>query len=258
MGSENTVNCPFCAERINEMAVVCFHCGRDLQLVRALQLRISDLEARLEAAVAAGPTERAGERPPVKPHLYHEPGRVTQLLVMLLGSSLYPLLVFFWHILPEWLLGPVLASPPMLVGFWLGISIPGVRWRRYLVAGGIMGFAFFVLLVIANFLLDPTTVSWPLVARVRGLPLTLTASMILALSGGLIGNWVQMLRRPGLPDFGRLVAERLSRPDDSAGRAARIETIGKIVNALAPILTFIGTVFAGYLSYLAALAKPAH
>lgn len=56
-------SCPYCLAEVDEAALACRHCGRDLQLVRSLQARIAELEAQLAGGEVAALPEApaAGE-----------------------------------------------------------------------------------------------------------------------------------------------------------------------------------------------------
>lgn len=42
------MECPFCAEKVKDEALVCKHCSRDLRVVRPVLLEIEDIVADIE------------------------------------------------------------------------------------------------------------------------------------------------------------------------------------------------------------------
>ena len=44
------MNCPYCAERVADDAIVCKHCHRELFLIRPLMEKLADANRRLTAS----------------------------------------------------------------------------------------------------------------------------------------------------------------------------------------------------------------
>jgi hypothetical protein len=51
------MNCPYCAERVSDAAIVCKHCHRDLFLIRPLMDKLAEAGKRIEVLEGAGAAE---------------------------------------------------------------------------------------------------------------------------------------------------------------------------------------------------------
>ena len=54
------MNCPYCAERVSDDAIVCKHCHRELFLIRPLMAKLAEANRRLDGLEAVDAPEQAG------------------------------------------------------------------------------------------------------------------------------------------------------------------------------------------------------
>ena len=144
------MNCPYCAEPVNEGAAVCKTCRRDIALVasltaakHALEEKVNVLEAELEilrertsveAAVPASPVEQT---PPPRLHILELLAIYIALPTMLLISVHYLLIIKF-DVRLEWLRAASILLPALFG--WMLARKAHPRWFVALTLGFAVGF----------------------------------------------------------------------------------------------------------------------
>lgn len=160
------------------------------------------------------------------------------------------------------LLIPALLGVPLAFGLWLGIKVTGVHIKYYLLLGLSAGLV--------------EGLIWWLILRLSGEHLGVFALALLGvnslrstlgfLMGGLLGDWIERKRHPGVRRAG--VAEQLAvkwvRPrigestharGDRGSYDVRLERVKSTISALAPILGLIGLITPSYFTYRQLVVK---
>lgn len=134
------MNCPYCAENVNQGATVCKTCRRDIGLVLSLQEknyaleeRIQELEGQLAAGPAALAAEPVVEEPPKKPGILDIVGMYLILPMLLLIGAHYLLII---KIDSKWSL-PLLRAASIVLPAIFGLLLDRRLRPRWFVTFGL-------------------------------------------------------------------------------------------------------------------------
>ena len=110
------MNCPYCAEQVNDAAIVCMHCHRDLFLIRPLMEKLELADKRLAALeVDGGPLAAVQHRAPQSSLPWLSPLSALSLMFIALVMAHFVIIVEYnW---PLYLLRIVSILVPMTFGF---------------------------------------------------------------------------------------------------------------------------------------------
>ncbi len=266
------MRCPYCTSEIDDAALACPHCARDLYLFKPLLEKISRLEkavaasaetriAALEAEVAAlkqatadtAPTQPvAGSREAGGPGLGY--GRMllkTLLAAFALLIAAHALLLFVFDLKPIVLRIATLLIP-MPFGFLLASHCAGRAWKST-GAGFVVALAAVWAMLAVTALIDKV----PVLPQ-DGRDLRETAEYVLGIglafaAGVMAGEFLPAFRQKGSPPHRVvLMVARAVTPDDEGklGIEKAAKQVDKLMKAAAPAATAAASLYAGIKSFL--------
>jgi hypothetical protein len=112
------MNCPYCAERVADDAIVCKHCHRELFLIRPLMDKLADATRRLQAFEMAPSNEAVRvTKPARRPSFLPTLTPLSALSLMFIALMLAHFLLIVEYNRPLILLRAVSILVPLMFGF---------------------------------------------------------------------------------------------------------------------------------------------
>jgi len=251
------MQCPYCISSVDEAALACPYCARDLHLVKHLLERIEDLERRLEEAgvpYGEGPNddEPVAAQAEIDDDWQAPPPRYTSTLFLTLSPALallvaaHGVLLFLFDVNPLYLrITSVLI--PMPFGFALFRRAPGRLWPSALAGFGMACGAVWGMLSVTS-LVDHVPVL-PQDAQEAREVMEYATSIGLAFLTGLLLSLAVYRQKGGPKNASRVVKLiALLFAKDTKGQSG-IERMYKqlqpIISILTPVVTALASLYAG-------------
>lgn len=254
------MKCPYCAEEIKDEALVCRFCRQNLLSFKPVLERLSQIEdqiTELAASLSRLQPEIQPERPiqvSVKSNEFYKRALIVVLTsITTIGSYwIFRSMMFYSNWSSLFLI--ISIACPLPFGLLYKLTVPREHLKVQAVLAIGIGLVNFVgITLVYRGRLYPPPHDWEQVFSIYTL-----GGGFLYLTGGIVGRWINKKKSPFEAETGyavklaRKITGRNARTNEGANVVKRT---AELLAALAPLLTFLGSLVAAYLSYKATINK---